>query len=294
MNLSGLILTLFLVASVVLSSGCTKNECKYNEDCSYKNCFSAHCDDGLCIYNALPTCCGDNVCTQGEHHSNCAQDCPMCDDQNPNTEDFFDYDMQHCKNVPLYYIFEDFEMGASKWSFSDENGEPIEPWNLVSGETNQMLRGTGHSWATLMDGEWDDYTFKSSFSIMQGVVHFSYRKKDSPEGVMRYFVGIGNNKVYLQKEYKGQFHQLSEIKTYVGPGWHSVEIRGYNNLLNVYLDGALLIKYTDYTEPIISGGIAFEPLENTLFLADDVIVKRAGMNELIGPDNPAGNPPPPN
>ncbi len=56
-------------------------------------------------------------------------------------------------------------------------------------------------------------------------------------------------------------------------GWHTFEIRGYNNTLNIYIDDELLIEYTDAEDPILSGGIAFETLEGSEFLIDDVEIK---------------------
>ncbi len=168
-----------------------------------------------------------------------------------------------------YYFIDDFESGVQNWIFYDE-GKSTTAWNTMMEGSNTVLRGTGHNWADLSGKEWTDYTFKAKFKIIQGTIHFNYRR----EGPNRYFIGVRSDQLYVQKQISENFYDLTTSK-YLGldEGWHTFEIRGYDNILNVYIDDELLVEYTDTESPILSGGVAFETLDNSEFLIDDVEIK---------------------
>ena len=83
-------------------SGCAEKECKVDEDCLSKNCFTAQCKDNNCIYSIIPNCCGNEKCETGETYESCADDCPNCNDYNECTiNDRYDYHEQKCINEPV-------------------------------------------------------------------------------------------------------------------------------------------------------------------------------------------------
>lgn len=92
---------ILLIIAIVLLSGCTEKECKTNEDCLAKNCFTAQCKDNDCIYSPIPNCCGNERCDAGETYESCPDDCPKCDDANECTKDSYDYNKQKCINEPI-------------------------------------------------------------------------------------------------------------------------------------------------------------------------------------------------
>ena len=74
--------------------------------------------------------------------------------------------------------------------------------------------------------------------------------------------------------------------------WHTLEIRGYDNILNVYMDDELLRKYKDTEDPILSGGVAFEVSGESKylpgwgeaeFLIDDVEIKVIIEEDVVYP-----------
>ena len=65
--------------------------------------------------------------------------------------------------------------------------------------------------------------------------------------------------------------------------WHTFEIRGYDNILNVYIDNRLLIKYKDTKDPILSGAVTFETHDNSEFLVDDVEIKVITEEDVVYP-----------
>jgi len=74
----------------------------------------------------------------------------------------------------------------------------------------------------------------------------------------------------LKKQIDDSFYKFDEKSITLDKGWHTFEIRGYGNILNIYIDDKLLIKYKDIEDPLISGGVAFETLGDSEFLIDDV------------------------
>ncbi len=55
----------------------------------------------------------------------------------------------------------------------------------------------------------------------------------------------------------------------LGNGWHALEVTGYGSTITVLVDDQIVMTYTD-PEPILSGGIAFESLNDVQVLIDDV------------------------
>jgi len=146
-------------------------------------------------------------------------------------------------------------------------GEAAKAWELEPGwrieqEVHQrVLRGEGHHWARLRGGEdWTDYSMRVRLNLLEGGIHLCYRVSEAG----RYFLSLQADKVDLRKEAPwGEFFDLAQSE--VGPelgAWHDVEIAGQGGLIRVYLDGFLLISFSD-PEPLLSGTVAFETLKGS-------------------------------
>jgi len=181
------------------------------------------------------------------------------------------------------HFTDDFESGLGNWVFSDAEGKPNTAWwSTIVENGNTVFEGIGHNWAVLERKEWDNYIFKTRFKIIKGAIHFNYRRGEGP--FSRYFIGVESDGVSLKKQIDKNFYEFDEGKRIkLDQGWHTIEIRGYGNILNIYIDDELLIKYKDTKDPLLSGGVAFETLDDSEFLIDDVEIKLITEEEIIYP-----------
>lgn len=289
----------------VLDAVCCGNSiCETGEDYALcpRDCPS--CDDdnkctkdsydyhkNSCVNEKIIPCCGNQICDKGtEKNSNCPADCPSCDDNSRLTADSFNYSSQKCENTAVYYFIDDFENGAGNWEFfGKEEKEPITTtWGLALEGNNAVLRGAGHNWAGVLSKKWPNYAFKAKFKIIRegDGIHFNFRNNMGESNPTRYFIGVGSNHLNLAKQIdKRFFDSLAQPKEFfaLNKEWHTFEARGYGNVLNIFIDGKLLIKYDDASESVSSGGIAFETLNNSEFLIDDVEVKIISEKDIVRP-----------
>jgi photosystem II stability/assembly factor-like uncharacterized protein len=161
---------------------------------------------------------------------------------------------------------DDFENGTANWRM--EQG-----WELEVTSAGTVLRGEGHKWAVLEDQSWDDYIFEGRVRLVQGGVHFNYRRRVSGEH-QRYFIGVTRKNLYLNKQAGDKFYDLVNEPLILNDEWHKIKVSGHEGLINVYLDEKLLIEFED-DSPILSGGIAFETLESSLCFIDDVTIRQS-------------------
>lgn len=151
-------------------------------------------------------------------------------------------------------------------------------WQVEKDAGNYVLSGEGHKWARLLRrATWFDYKFKTRVKLLTGSIHLNYRVA----GCLRYFIGFTPQSVYLAKTMPCGTHTdlaSSPGKHELGR-WYAIEIVGKGNRVQVYVDGVLRIDYTD-AEPLLTGSIAFETLDDSHVHIDDVMV--------IGPAPPKG------
>ncbi len=157
-------------------------------------------------------------------------------------------------------------------------------WELESGWTvaNGVLTGEGHHWARYTGGTWSDFRFRFRLRIIAGDVHANYRLSDAS----RYYVGFYGRNSALNKQYFPDtfFNGIADSPFVLSRGaWHTIEVVGNGARVTVLADGATVLDYTD-PEPIVSGSIAFETLDNSKVEIDDVSV--------IGPAPPPKPTPP--
>jgi hypothetical protein len=178
-------------------------------------------------------------------------------------------------------FFDDFEEGTENWALNDETA-----WSTIIEDGNTVLRGAiegaGGIWAELKGKEWDNYSFKFKFKRIKGSLIAEFRRQNG-----RYSVYMPQGRIDLEK------HGANEIDESVNfnfdENWHTVEIRAYNNILNVYMDNELLIKYQDTEFPMLSGGVAIfigDDKTGTEYLIDDVEIKVITEEDIIYPSTP--------
>jgi len=285
-------------APILTAVCCGNTVCETSE--TYINCprDCPNCDDDnectedsydyhqqKCLNEIIEPCCGNGICDKSaETYSNCSEDCPNCDDGNKLTSDSFNYATQKCESVVAYYFVDDFEQGIQNWSYGSTPEDPTASWSTKTEGSNTVFRGIGHNWSSLKGKEWDNYILRVKFKVVRGTIHFNYRltEEEEPE---RYFVSVDNKTLSLSKQRGKTFDTLTEpsVNITLTTGWHNLEIRGYGNIINVYLDNKLLVKYKDTNNPLLSGGIGFETLQDSEFLLDDVEIKIVAQGDVVYP-----------
>jgi hypothetical protein len=170
----------------------------------------------------------------------------------------------------LYY--DGFESGSQHW-YLDQG------WKLTNEGGNHALQGKGHVWAVLKEGSWNNYSLFAKFRLTAGTIHFSYQRSETQNRLNRYFIGVNMGSVYLNKQVGNKFTDLAQAELKLGGGWHEIDIRGYGGLINVRIDGVLRIAHKD-EDAITMGGIAFETLENSECLVDEVKINAAGAGDV--------------
>ena len=234
----------------------------------YENCANdcPNCDDENkctkdsydyhkqeCVNEVIIPCCGNKICDKdAETFSNCVTDCPNCNDDNELTTDSFNYAIQKCENPVTYYFIDDFEGDIKIWDFSGEGN-----WSTEVEDGNTVLR-LGHKQANLKE-DWTNYAFKFRFKRIDGSMHVNFRHNHIKEGWNRYFTGVSEREVNnLNKQLGDDFQTLKDADFKLSEGWHTLEIRSYDNIINVYVDDELSIKYKDTENPFLSGRVGFE------------------------------------
>jgi len=170
-------------------------------------------------------------------------------------------------------FLENFESVIQNWSLE-------EGWYLERIGNNTVLKGRGHKWSRLENRGWVNYAFKAKFKLIQGTIHFNYRHSELEDGPHRYFIGVSSDVLYLNKQIGNKFYDLAEASIKLDNGWHEIEIRGYEDIINIYVDDNIHIFYKD-DDPILSGSIAFETLEDSEFLTDDVEIRETLPSDIV-------------
>lgn len=271
---------------------CCGNEiCEINEtylgcavDCpsceDYNDCTIDKYDyhEQKCVNKPIIPCCGNEICDENvETNLDCSTDCPDCNDNNKLTTDSFNYATQKCENPVTHYFFDDFESGIENWVFHPN----ATAWSITIENGNTVLKGIGHNWASLQE-EWDNFIFKFRFKRITGSLAVNFRFGQD----RRYLIHLDDGGTLHLHKQLGPVESMQELKRVQfswDKNWHTFEIRGYGNILNIYLNDELLIKYKDTEDPILSGRAAFENGDDSEFLIDDVEIKLITEKDIIYP-----------
>jgi len=148
----------------------------------------------------------------------------------------------------------------------------VRDWELEDGwiVTEQMLKGSGHSWARPIAGPWQDFRLQFRLNLQHGRIHLIYRLNDKG----RYFIGFHEQGSYLSKQYWPEtFIDLlqHEVESRELGRWYDIEIAGSGAQLKFLVDGELEWEHTD-SNPLSEGTFAFETLEDSVAYIDDIFV----------------------
>lgn len=143
-------------------------------------------------------------------------------------------------------------------------------WSVISENGNYVLQGVGHNWVDAGEAGWTDYTFESKVKLVSGAVHVNFRK--CSDG--RYFVVFNEGGLYLKRQFNN-WTDFADLAEYAEPydlnRWYDLKVEVKGSAIKVYVDGALRIDCDD-SFPMAGGAIAYESLDNSQVLVDDVRV----------------------
>lgn len=172
-------------------------------------------------------------------------------------------------------FYDDFESGnTDKWQLEDG-------WAVTQDNGEHVLQGTGHKWARVGSYNWTDYTLTTKVKLMQGGIHVNFRVCD--EG--RYLVEFWPNRMTLSKQYdkwRQWAESLANAPVNISTGrWYELKIVVKDKSIKIYLDGTLKMQYTDAEPVLTAGAIAFETLDNSRILVDDVHVAADSLSSQL-------------
>ncbi len=177
---------------------------------------------------------------------------------------FFFIDLSYCQTEWFKIYEQDFGDGhADDWHLD-------QGWEVILIDTNYVLSGQNHSWASFLRGQnWTSYKLKFKIIIIKGNIHVNFRVSDSG----RYFIPFNSENVNLSKEKPwGTFFDLkSHSESFAQGIWHTFEIVGDDSLIQIYVNGIQKFEYIDI-DPLNDGSIAYETLDDSHFLIDDIEV----------------------
>ena len=187
------------------------------------------------------------------------------------------------------HFVDDFESGLKKWTFSKDGLGYDGIGDTLIEDGNTIMRLVGVNRANVHK-IWDNYLFKFKFKMLSGNVHVDFRREEIPgHGARRYVVSINDNGVLnLNREINQDFQKLEDIDLKLDDDWHALEVRVYDDIINVYIDNKLVAKHKDVVSPLSSGWVRFEahtggrPVIPEL-LVDDVEIKLITEEDIIYP-----------
>jgi len=177
-------------------------------------------------------------------------------------------------------------------------------WNVEKVDGRWVLSSAGQGWAYPNVPMWSDYSIEAKFKLIAGSFRFNFRLHGD-EPFYRYFLGIGQNELYLCKEIGEDSFDLFSCPLALDlDQWYKAKVVLKGSNIQVYFDEELKVSYRDTETPILLGKFAFESLPDSHVYIDDVIVsgekivQRAswfrtggpiggqGYDVRINPDNP--------
>jgi hypothetical protein len=160
------------------------------------------------------------------------------------------------------------------------DGKIPEGWGAEAGWIiqNGTLCSNKHSFTGDTQAYWRDYVASFRVKVDQGTIHLNLRHNDAQE-TRRYFLsftpGVG---VGLSKQVGEIFTEnLAGLDYPIEPGkWFDVQMVAQGDRILMLVDGIIVVDYVD-PQPLQSGGISFETLEDSSACVDDIQV-----SDLIG------------
>jgi hypothetical protein len=130
---------------------------------------------------------------------------------------------------------------------------------------------SGGAWVP-QGGSWNNYAFETAARLDAGSLLLSFNLNQTG----RYLVRLDEMGLYLVKEYPAKNYTVLAQTGPVSLGeWHQLDMRSYNGHIQVYVDGALWMDYSD-TAPLAMGTIAVTTQGGSQAAVDDVLVTKTG------------------
>lgn len=193
--------------------------------------------------------------------------------------------------------FEDNDLGG--WLLTDDQGNFImgegSPWQIVSSGAKTYLKGSTHSFAKPnTDGFADGWVSTQFRLINDAALHFNVREN---LGIchQRYFIGINQGGLYLEKQDGEEFYALSAVDSPLkADTWHELKVIFHNDTLQVFINNSEKINYTDTDSPYLFGRISIESLTDSeahfdnLHIEGDKLIQSAKWIKTGGPTGGLG------
>jgi photosystem II stability/assembly factor-like uncharacterized protein len=164
---------------------------------------------------------------------------------------------------------DDFEKGlVSPWDWEDG-------WDVEAVDGNHALHAAGHIWIRLTPAEemGSIESFESRVLLRKGSIHINFRTGVSGG---RYFVRMDPASIQFLKGGRMQTQPDVLVRKEMPIDmnrWYTVRIEMRENHFQVFLDDQQVIDITDQGEIFPDGSIAFESLDESDILVDDVVLK---------------------
>ena len=159
--------------------------------------------------------------------------------------------------------FSDNFENADKWILRDG-------WSIAKDGGNSVLKGEKHSFATAVSaGSVQSLGLK--IKILRGGVHLNVRAREKPDGMERYFIGLGGGHSSVKKQAgNDRFEDLANGEKGISLNqWHEIKIVLQNGNITVLADGEVLVSAFDKNF-LSEGGVSFETFEDSTAYFDGV------------------------
>ncbi|MBI2151198.1 hypothetical protein HYU21_00540 [Candidatus Woesearchaeota archaeon] len=158
-------------------------------------------------------------------------------------------------------------------------------WSLTN--TNPLtFKGIGHTWATLNENLNGNSLMRFNLQRQKGNININIKNSLTENGLSRYILSIADGTELILQKQQGDVNKIQELTQAslpAGMDWnlattHLVEIKTVGPQIIVRLDGQRMLFFVD-TQPLMTGTLAFETIEDSEFEISDVQVI-AGSNNL--------------
>lgn len=265
-------MVIFLLLFNIFLFGCVAQcppSCDDNNPCTKDYCSEE--TSFQCVHENIPNCCGNGICESENNETflTCSSDCPNCDDNNPCTEDTFNYETQKCENVKTVFltpIFEDdMESDMEKWN----NVYNSTAWEILTIDSEGVLVGNFTSgkdvlppylYARGINAFKGNYSFSGKFKIVDGVAILLLRTTDPWNG---YSVWIFENGVALIKaKGEGAPQLLKMSSTPISKNtWFSFKAVTIGNKILMFIENNKVIEYEDTNDTITNGNFGLSVMD---------------------------------
>ncbi|MEK6949293.1 MAG: hypothetical protein AABX34_03665, partial [Nanoarchaeota archaeon] len=175
-------------------------------------------------------------------------------------------------NIPLYKTMPTDWTLDQGWSVTNAN--PL------------TLKGVGHTWATFNENLNGNSLMRLTLQRHKGNININVKNSPTEQGLSRYILSIADGTELILQKQQGDgenIQELTQVSLPAGTDWsgttpHIVEIKTVGPQIIVRVDGQRVLFFED-AEPLTTGTLAFETIEDSEFVVSDVQVT-AGNNDL--------------